>query len=206
MDFASYTGKHVQTAVHLVNHLTPGCRSGRPVPPPVTLAERRTLLQHVADEAGDRWDRLDRSEIEQFGQLAVGLRSVFELADQDDVDGAASQVNHLLEEYRARPELSRHDGQAWHLHFHSEDAGAAAGWGAGCATGLAVVIGGGHAGRLGICIASQCDGVYVDTSRNGSRRFCSEACMNRTKVSAFRARKTLARLTGHATSARADQS
>jgi predicted RNA-binding Zn ribbon-like protein len=185
----------VHTAVHL-NHLTPGCRSGRPVPPPGTLAERRALLQHVADEAGDRWGRLDGAQIDQFCQLAVGLRTVFELAGQGDVDGAAGQVNHLLDEYRATPELSRHDGQAWHLHFHSEDAGVAASWGAGCATGLAVVIGGGHADRLGICIASQCDGVYVDTSRNGSRRFCGEACMNRTKVSAFRARRTLARLTG----------
>jgi predicted RNA-binding Zn ribbon-like protein len=196
MDFASYTGKHLDTAVHLVNHLTPGCSCGRPVAWPATLAERRTLLQHVAEDAGVRWGRIDAAEIEQFSCLAGGLRTVFERAGQGDVDGAANQVNQLLAEYRARPQLSGHDGEPWHLHFHSEDAGPAAGWGAGCATGLAVVIGGGHADRLGVCTASQCDRVYVDTSRNGSRRFCAEACMNRTKVSAFRARKTLARLTG----------
>jgi hypothetical protein len=196
MEFASYTGRQLDTAVHLVNHLTPGCRCGRTVEWRATLAARRTLLQHVAEVAGVQWGRLDAAEVGQFGRLAGGLRIVFERAGQDDVDGAAQQVNRLLEEYQARPELSGHDGEPWHLHFHSADAGPAAGWGAGCATGLAVVIGGGHADRLGVCTASQCDRVYVDTSRNGSRRFCGEACMNRTKVSAFRARKTLARLAG----------
>ncbi|MFC6935784.1 CGNR zinc finger domain-containing protein [Actinomadura yumaensis] len=33
-----------------------------------------------------------------------------------------------------------------------------------------------------------CDRVYVDTSRNGTRRFCSTACQNRVKTAAFRAR------------------
>jgi hypothetical protein len=127
--------------------------------------------------------------------LAARLRPVFELADRDDVDGAAKYVNHMLKTYRPRPELSGHDGQPWHLHFHSEDEGAS-GWGAGCATGLAIVIGDGDADRLGICTASHCDRVFVDSSRNCSRRVCCEACMNRTKVSAFRAHRTLAGLTG----------
>ncbi|WP_456236959.1 CGNR zinc finger domain-containing protein [Actinomadura physcomitrii] len=34
----------------------------------------------------------------------------------------------------------------------------------------------------------QLDRVYVDTSRNGKRRFCSTACQNRVKTAAFRAR------------------
>ena len=32
------------------------------------------------------------------------------------------------------------------------------------------------------------DRVYVDTSRNATRRFCSTACQSRTKAAAFRAR------------------
>jgi predicted RNA-binding Zn ribbon-like protein len=31
--------------------------------------------------------------------------------------------------------------------------------------------------------------VFVDLSRNGSRRFCSAACQNRTKAAALRARR-----------------
>jgi predicted RNA-binding Zn ribbon-like protein len=62
------------------------------------------------------------------------------------------------------------------------------GWAAGCAIGLAFVIGGELYDRLGVCTAPHCDRVYVDTSRNGSKRFCSTACQNRVKAAAFRER------------------
>nr|WP_281353576.1 CGNR zinc finger domain-containing protein [Phytoactinopolyspora mesophila] len=57
------------------------------------------------------------------------------------------------------------------------------------ATGLAVVLGNPVFDRLGICTAPMCDRVFVDTSRNGARRFCSTACQNRVKAAAFRARQ-----------------
>jgi hypothetical protein len=195
MDFASYTGNHVHHAVHLVNHLTPGCRSGRPMPVPATESARKALVLRVFEDADFYPGQCGTAEVAPFFRLAAGLRTVFELAGRGDVDGAADRVNQLLEEYSPRPQLSQHDGQPWHMHFHRDDEGPS-GWGAGCATALAIVIGDGDAGRLGICTASQCDRVYVDTSRNVCRRFCSEACTNRTKVSAFRARRALARLTG----------
>jgi predicted RNA-binding Zn ribbon-like protein len=50
------------------------------------------------------------------------------------------------------------------------------------------VVGSSLHGRLGVCSAERCDRVYVDTSRNGSRRFCSTACQNRVKAAAFRAK------------------
>ena len=43
--------------------------------------------------------------------------------------------------------------------------------------------------RLGVCRAVDCECVYVDVSRNAQRRFCSDACANRTNVAAFRARR-----------------
>ena len=67
-------------------------------------------------------------------------------------------------------------------------AGAEHGWAAGCATGLAVVLGGSRYDRLGVCTGPRCDRVYVDTSRNGTRRYCSTSCQNRVKTAAFRAR------------------
>jgi predicted RNA-binding Zn ribbon-like protein len=35
----------------------------------------------------------------------------------------------------------------------------------------------------------ECDRVFVDVSRNGTKRFCSTACQNRPKAAAFRARQ-----------------
>ena len=51
-----------------------------------------------------------------------------------------------------------------------------------------VVLGGDLYDRLGVCTAPRCDRVYVDTSRNGTRRYCSTSCQNRVKTAAFRAR------------------
>ena len=84
---------------------------------------------------------------------------------------------------------SREELGGWHVHFHGTDDTLATGWTAGCATALALAIGSDLAGRLGICEAQRCDRVYVDTSRNSSKRFCSLACQNRTKAAAHRARR-----------------
>ena len=178
MNFDSYTDRVVGIAAALVNALTPGEDGGRPVDPGRAGAR-------VADVVGRPVAARDLAEL---ALLAARLRAVFAAADGRDDDAVAGLVNALLRDYRAAPELSRHDSEPWHLHFHSTVAGLATEWGAGCATGLAVVVDAQATGRLGVCRADGCDRVYVDVSRNASRRFCSEACLNRTKVAAFRAR------------------
>ena len=124
----------------------------------------------------------------ELAAVARELRAVFEAVAAGDLDDAAERVNRLLEETQARPRLERHDGEPWHVHFHGVGDTITADWGASCATGLAVVLGGELYDRLGVCTAPHCDRVYVDTSRNGKRRFCSTACQNRVKTAAFRAR------------------
>lgn len=44
--------------------------------------------------------------------------------------------------------------------------------------------------RLRACASSPCQDVFVDTSRNKTRRFCSERCANRYNVAAFRNRQS----------------
>ena len=46
--------------------------------------------------------------------------------------------------------------------------------------------------RLGICSEARCDHVFVDTSPNQSRRYCSDRCSSRANVAAFRARQKAA--------------
>lgn len=92
------------------------------------------------------------------------------------------------QDQRHSPELDRHDGEPWHLHYTAADGTLVNGWAAGCATGLAVVLGSSLCDRLGVCTAPACDRVFVDTSRNGTRRFCSTSCQNRVKAAAFRHR------------------
>jgi predicted RNA-binding Zn ribbon-like protein len=180
MNFDSYTDRVVGVAAGLVNGLTRGNEGGRPVCLDPELLPGRCAAVLGRD--------VSPAETADFGALAARLRPVFVAAEAGDVDGVARLVNALLRDYRAAPQLSRHDDEPWHLHFSSTAAGFATAWGAGCATGLAVVVDGQATGRLGVCRAEACDRVYVDLSRNASRRFCSEACLNRTKVAAFRAR------------------
>lgn len=128
------------------------------------------------------------AEAAEFGPVAQSLRAVFDANAAGDADLAALRVNEMLAATGARPWLDKHDGEPWHLHFHGSDSSPVTGWAAGCATGLAVVLGSSLHGRLGGCTAPRCDRVYVDTSRNGTRRFCSTSCQNRVKAAAFRAK------------------
>jgi predicted RNA-binding Zn ribbon-like protein len=178
VNFDSYTDRVVGVAAALVNALTPGEHGGRPVDvDPDRRPERcAAVLGRPVGEA----------EAAELAKLADRLRPVFLAAEDGAADRVAELVNALLADYRSAPQLSRHDGEPWHLHFTSASAGTE--WGAGCATGLAVVVDSQATGRLGVCRAEGCDRVYVDVSRNASRRFCSESCLNRTKVAAFRAR------------------
>ncbi len=178
----------VAVAVRLVNVLTPGEAHGRPYMPP-DAGDLATAVARAL-QAGRRPPRdISQDEAPEFGMVAGALRAVFDAVAAGDVDQAAREVNALLALTGARPQLDRHDGEPWHLHFHGASDSLVTGWAAGCATGLAVVLGSDLYGRLGVCTADRCDRVYVDASRNGTRRFCSTACQNRVKAAAFRARQ-----------------
>ena len=42
--------------------------------------------------------------------------------------------------------------------------------------------------RFGVCHADDCADVFVDMSRNRSRRYCNDVCSTRTNVAAYRRR------------------
>jgi predicted RNA-binding Zn ribbon-like protein len=186
VDFTSHTDAVVAVAIELVNALTPGDACGRPHRPPgdrelpaavlTALRAGRSEVRHVSlDEAAG------------FRPVAAAIRAVFDAVAAGQADTAALLVNDMLATTGARPRLERHDGQPWHLHFHGAEDSLVTGWAAGCATGLAVVLGGESRGRLGVCGAPRCDRVFVDTSRNATRRFCSTSCQSRVKAASFRA-------------------
>lgn len=195
MEFDSDATGHIAGVVHsavaLVNAVTPGWHGGRPVDVP----EGDELTAAVAEAlvVGMRFDGdgevVGHADARRIAELAGRLRTVVEAVDGGRVDDAAAQLNELLRDTDARPTLYRHDGGPWHLHFHAADAPAALSWVAPMATGLAVIVGNPSIDRLGICTAPGCDRAFLDTSRNGTRRFCSTTCQNRVKTAAFRARR-----------------
>lgn len=187
VEFDSHTSDVVEYAVRLINDVTPGERHGRPFPAPAGDA-LVTAVRGAVPPARTP-DRPNPADAAEMAEWAARLRHVVELVDTGDLDKACPELNRIMREAGALPTLARHDGEPWHMHFHSADAEWAVSWAASMATGLAIVLGNAVVERLGLCNAPVCDRVYIDVSRNGTRRFCSTACQNRVKAAAFRARK-----------------
>ncbi|HEY0509008.1 MAG TPA: CGNR zinc finger domain-containing protein [Blastococcus sp.] len=104
---------------------------------------------------------------------------------QDDVLG---RLNELLAIARPRPYATDHDGEL-HLHYARPDAPVLEQLTTTVAMGLSQVVVQHGWQRLGVCSAETCTDVYVDTSRNASRRYCSNTCASRSTVAAYRARQ-----------------
>lgn len=127
---------------------------------------------------------LDERELAEVRQARARLRALW-LQPRDD---AAVAVNELLAEAHAVPRLVRHDGMDWHIHATEPDAPLARRILVEAAMALVDVIRADQMDRLRACDADDCDGIFVDLSKNASRRFCSTRCGNRMAVRAYRAR------------------
>jgi predicted RNA-binding Zn ribbon-like protein len=128
---------------------------------------------------------LDQRETAELASWGRRLREVFAASD---VDVRMNLLNDLLSDAACRPYISRHDGKAAHLHYASKGADPVSRVRAYTAGGLA------HLAceepdRLGVCERDDCPIVYVDTSRNGRRRYCSTRCATRVHVAEHRARQ-----------------
>lgn len=172
MNFDAYAHR----AVALVNaHLT-------------TLEDLGEIFAAVgwsADEAQER-------DLAVFRRVQKRLRDVFDLgAAQRDAD-AVMAVNTLLDAYPVQPRISGHDAGDWHMHVTGRGASASVEFLAGAIWGLAVWLCEYGSARFGVCADDRCGNVYLDTSSNCCRRFCSERCATRSHVAAHRARKRAA--------------
>ena len=197
--FDSHVLSVLTAAVHLVNGLTAGHAGGAVLAAPAGEAQVEAVADALSAD-GRRRPAVTQSDAEHLASVATRMRLVFEAAHAGEIGRAAVEVNALLLDTNARPQLDRSGTPAsqldrsgtpgWSLHFHGADDTLANGWSAGCAAGLALALGSDLAGRLGVCAAPQCDRVFVDASRNSKRRFCSPQCLSRTKAAAHRARQT----------------
>lgn len=185
--FDSHVHTVTEQACKLVNALTPGHDGTRPVQPPPSGRRAQVVSDLLARP--DYQPQVEEADADGMVALAESLRVVFEAAAGGDLDTAATAVNTLMREMGSVPQLDRARGGGWALHFHGRDPGLVIGWGAGIAAGLALAIGSDLAGRLGVCQADPCDRVFVDTSKNAGRRFCSTRCQSRVKAAAHRARQ-----------------
>ena len=173
-----------------------------------SYAELAVRLVNTAGGGGDEGDRLvnldglralvadrehlntgvTRGDLDALRSLRAEFRAFFVSCANGDGEDAAARLNALLIQHPVHPQLSGHDGQRWHVHY-TESGSVADKYAAGAVTGLAVRLTDLGIDRFGVCRAAGCLGVFIDSSTSNTRRYCSDRCMNRANVSAFRARK-----------------
>jgi predicted RNA-binding Zn ribbon-like protein len=145
---------------------------------PALLADRQWLVPKLVERDARTLRRFQRD-----------LRPVFEAASKDQEAVVVELLNALLATHPVTPYIAGHDSQSWHLHISDRASSVADLLVAEALMGLAVVVCDFGATRPGVCQASGCDQVFVDTSPNRSRRYCSERCSSRANVAAYRARR-----------------
>ena len=120
------------------------------------------------------------------------LREVFEASAEQRTGRVVEGLNALMESHPITPRISDHDPDDLHLHVATRAASVADLLIGESLLGLATLVCDLGPERLGVCAASPCTNVYVDTSPNRSRRYCSDRCSSRANVAAYRARQKAA--------------
>ncbi|GAA0581102.1 CGNR zinc finger domain-containing protein [Actinomadura livida] len=127
--------------------------------------------------------RIAHRELDAMRALREQLRAIIVAAARGDEDDAVERLNTLLIHHPVHPQLARHNGQGWHLHFN-ESGSIPDRYAARTAMGLAAEIAAEGVGRFGLCGAEGCGRVFLDTTANRSRRYCCGRCAGRAGVTA----------------------
>ncbi|MDP9319167.1 MAG: CGNR zinc finger domain-containing protein, partial [Actinomycetota bacterium] len=133
--------------------------------------------------------RAEERDLAPLKRLRRELRPIFEASNDGDEEEVVRLVNTLLAKHPVTPYIAGHDRESWHLHVAERGSSVAALITAECVMGLATLVVDFGPTRLGVCSADKCEQVFVDTSPNKSRRYCSDRCSSRANVAAYRARR-----------------
>jgi predicted RNA-binding Zn ribbon-like protein len=140
---------------------------------------RRVLERYgFAEEAA----RATRADVDAARALRDRLRATFEVEDEETAVGF---LNEILRDSEATPQLLR-ERDGWRLRWTGSSYDVLA---STSAASLLEAIRDDGWERFGICAAAPCCCVFVDRSRNRSRRYCSSLCADRVAQAAYRRRK-----------------
>jgi len=153
--------------------------------PPELLSARwlrRWLAWHGLEAAAEA---VSDDDVPRARELRDRLARVFDAADEDD---AVERLNELAAELGTPPQLERGAG-GWRLRSWPGEEAGVDGAVARAAVGLLEAIRDLGWGRFGRCDGAPCRCVYLDRSRNLSRRYCCHFCADRVAQAASRRRR-----------------
>jgi predicted RNA-binding Zn ribbon-like protein len=152
------------------------------------LSDSEALVDHLVHRGWLHHSCTDR-DATILRRFQRELRPVFEASEAGEARGVIRLLNDLMERHPITPMISDHDPDDLHLHVATRSATVSELLIGESLLGLATLVCDLGPTRLGVCSASPCTQVYVDTSPNQSRRYCSERCSSRANVAAYRARQ-----------------
>lgn len=170
----------LEAMVDLVNALADDRDGGEPAD------VRRILHDHGFTRAeGASAASVGRIE-SRIGALLETLRSLAAASAEATVDW----VNDELADLHITPSVTAHDGAGLHIHWTPSAATFDEQVMADILMALAQEVCDHGTSRFGTCAARDCEHLFYDVTRNGSRRFCADPrCASRTHTAEHRSRQ-----------------
>jgi predicted RNA-binding Zn ribbon-like protein len=151
-------------------------------PEPELLRDPGSLRRFLERRGFGPSVRAGSRELAEVRSLRASLRAAF---TADNEDAAVGELNRVLRKSSAKPHLVREDGD-WRIDWSGRLTETIA---SATAMSLLEAIGADGWERFGICAGAPCCCVFVDRSKNRSRRFCSDLCADRVAQALHRQRR-----------------
>jgi predicted RNA-binding Zn ribbon-like protein len=161
------------------------------------LADIRGVVAFARRYGVENRSAVRASDVPRLRELRACLDTIVVACQCGHEERAIRELNALLAQTGAVPRIVTHDGRPPHIHVSSATAPLADRIAAHSAMGLAELIVAGESSRVRTCASPRCELVFIDLSRNQSRRYCdSRTCGNRIHVAAYRLRQSASAATG----------
>jgi predicted RNA-binding Zn ribbon-like protein len=148
---------------------------------PELLRDAASLRRYLARRGYGEALRPSSRDLAEVRSLRDSLRDAFTARDENE---AVRRLNGVLRRSAARPQFAR-QGEEWRVEWTGRLADMIA---SAAAMSLLEAIRDDGWERFGICAGAPCCCVFVDRSKNRSRRFCSDLCADRVAQALHRER------------------
>ena len=147
---------------------------------------RRVLVDHDFRRAREATD----AEMAALADRMVAVARLVSALPGAALPEAVEAVNAELEAAAIAPSISSHDGFPLHIHWTAPNTPFAHRDAVDLLMAVAQTLCDHGTERFGRCAADDCRRVFYDTTKNRSRRFCTDPrCASRTHTAAHRARQ-----------------
>lgn len=148
------------------------------------------IREVLADQRYPRAADATAAEITATTELFAPTAALMRQLPFIELPAAVAGLNEALSKLDVHPSVQAHDGAPLHLHWTDREAAVGEQVVADMLLALAHTLCDSGLERFGVCDAEDCERIYFDTTRNRSRRFCSDSrCASRTHTAEYRARR-----------------